>query len=80
MEMVWIIRGDVGPSYSEEMDGALMAQARNAYASNRLNPPDDPAVDLQSEARSTVAGSWLIDGERENSRRAWRIELERIDL
>ena len=75
-----IIDGDVWPPHVERIERAWLTRAGDPYASYRSMAPDDPAVDLHPEAAETVPGPRLIDRERGDIRRVWRMEDERINL
>ena len=80
MWVVWVVSGDVWTPHVERIERTLMARVGGPYASYRHIAPDDPAVDLQPETAGTVPGSWLIDSERGDTRRVWRIEIEQVHL
>ena len=80
MWVVWIVSGDVWPPHVRRKKRAWLARAGDLYASYRSIAPDDPAVDLQPKAAGTVPWLWLIDSERGDIRRVWRMEGERIHL
>src|SRR5215211_5361667 len=78
--MVWVVCGDVWTPHIERIVGALMDSGSGAYALYRHIPTDDPAIDFQPVTPGSVPGPWLIDGERGDSSRVWRMEVERIHL
>ena len=80
MTIVGIIGGNICTPHVKRIKATDFIVRGYPYTAYGRLVPDDPAVDLEPGARRSFAGSWLVDGKRDEVFRIGPLEIKRLHL